>query len=134
MKDTCVITREPAPQLEPRAQGGFAELEFPLSRIFNAEPTGRNAGWTATLHYGYDGVWARDVRRVAPAGGRGISTVGFGNLQYKMNSFVTLGYELSYYRTRAVAGAEAPFPPLFKGVPSHNWHDLRSEFATIFTF
>ncbi len=124
----------PVPQLEPRAQGGFAELEFPLSRIFNAEPGGRNAGWTATIHYGYDAVWARDVRRLAPAGGRGKGDVGFGNLQYKMNNFVTLGYEFSYYRTRAFHGTEAPFLPLFEGLPSRQWHDLRSEFATIFTF
>jgi hypothetical protein len=124
----------PVPQLEPRAQGGFAELEFPLSRIFNAEPTGRNAGWTATLHYGYDAVWARDVRRLAPTGGRGKGDVGFANLQYKMNNYVTLGYEFSYYRTRAFHGTEAPFLPLFEGLPSRQWHDLRSEFATIFTF
>ncbi len=124
----------PVPQFEPRDQGGFAELGFPLSRIFNAEPTGRNAGWTMTLHYGYDGVLARDVRRLAPAGGRGIGDVGFGNLQYKMNNFVTLGFEESYYRTRAIAGPDAPFLPLFQGRPQHEWHDIRSEFSTIFTF
>jgi hypothetical protein len=122
------------PQREPRAQGGFVELEFPLSRIFNAEPTGRNAGWTATFHYGYDAVFARDVRRVAPTGGRGKGDVGFGNLQYKMNQFVTLGYELSYYRTRAIRGTAAPFFPLYRGLPAATWHDLRSEFSTIFTF
>lgn len=124
----------PVPQFEPRAQGGFAELEFPLSRIFNANPAGRNAGWTATLHYGYDAVLARDVRRLAPTGGRGIGDVGFGNLQYKMNNFVTLGYELSYYRTRSIAGTAAPFLPLFQGRPQHEWHNVRSEFSTIFTF
>jgi hypothetical protein len=124
----------PVPQREPRAQGGFVELEFPLSRIFNAEPTGRNAGWTATLHYGLDTVLARDVRKLAPAGGRGTGDVGFANLQYKMNQFVTLGYELSYYRTRAVRGVDSPFLPPFEGVPAAKWHDIRSEFATIFTF
>ena len=124
----------PVPQFEPRAQGGFAELEFPLSRIFNAEPTGRNAGWTATLHYGYDSVLARDVRRLAPTGGRGKGDVGFANLQYKMNNYVTFGFEESYYRTRAFHGTEAPFLPLFQGHPQHQWQDLRSEFATIFTF
>lgn len=124
----------PVPQLEPRAQGGFAELDFPLSRIFNAEPTGRNAGWTATLHYGYDAVWARDVRRLAPTGGRGKGDVAFANLQYKMNNYVTLGFEESYYRTRAFHGTEAPFLPLFEGLSARQWHDLRSEFSTIFTF
>lgn len=124
----------PVPQAEARAQGGFAELEFPLSRIFNAEPTGRNAGWTATLHYGIDSVLARDVRKLAPAGGRGTGELGFGNLLYKMNQFVTIGYELSYYDTRAVRGVEAPFLPIYRGIPAAKWHDLRSEFSTIFTF
>ena len=130
----------PAPIVEPRAQGGFAELEFPLSRIFNAEPGGRNAGWTMVLHYGYDGVFARDVRRAntnaitgVGSGGRGVGEVYFGNLQYKMNSYVTFAYEQSYYRTRAIAGPTGSLP-LFQGVGQHDWHDLRSEFATIFTF
>lgn len=124
----------PVPQQEPRSQGGFVELGIPLSRIFNAEPAGRNAGWTATVHYGYDSVFANDVRRLAPAGGRAKGDVGFGNLLYKMNSFVSLGYELSYYRTRALSGTVAPFFPLYRGVPARQWHDLRSEFSTIFTF
>lgn len=124
----------PVPQREPRAQGGFVELEFPLSRIFNAEPTGRSAGWTTTFHYGIDSVLARDVRKLAPGGGRGTGDVGFWNLQYKMNQFVTLGYELSYYRTRAVRGTTAPFLPLFEGTPTAKWKDIRSEFSTIFTF
>jgi hypothetical protein len=123
----------PVPQLEPRAQGGFAELEFPLSRIFNANPEGRNAGWVAVVHYGYDSVFARDVRKLAPGGGRAKGDVGFANLQYKMNQYVTLAYEFSYYRTRAVAGTTGGLP-LFEGLPARQWHDLRSEFATIFTF
>ncbi len=35
-----------APQRAPRAQGGFVNLGMPLSRWFNANPTGRNAGWS----------------------------------------------------------------------------------------
>ncbi|MFB3814881.1 MAG: hypothetical protein ACE14L_12310 [Terriglobales bacterium] len=122
-----------ADQLAGRSQGGFVELGIPLSRIFNAEPTGRNAGWTMNLHYGIDTVAARDVRRLAPGGGRGTSDWSFANLMYKLNAFVTFGYELGYYRTRAVAGTTGGLP-LFRGVPSRQMHDLRSEFATIFTF
>ena len=33
-----------APQRPVRAQGGFTQLGIPLSRIFNANPAGRNAG------------------------------------------------------------------------------------------
>ena len=39
-----------APQRPVRAQGGFVQIGFPLSRIFNADPNGRNAGWTAYLY------------------------------------------------------------------------------------
>src|ERR1041385_1599320 len=38
-----------APQRPVRAQGGFVQLGFPLSRIFDADPKGRNAGWSAYL-------------------------------------------------------------------------------------
>src|SRR5438270_12049429 len=34
-----------APQRPVRAQGGFVQLGFPISRIFNADPKGRNSGW-----------------------------------------------------------------------------------------
>lgn len=124
---------EIAQQLEPRAQGGFFELGFPLSRLFHANPAGRNAGWTLNVHYGYDSVFARDVRRASPAGGRGVSDVGLANINYKMNQFVTFAYEASYYRTRAFAGTAGQLPAV-SGIPSHQWHDFRSEFFTIFTF
>jgi hypothetical protein len=41
-----------APQRPVRAQGGFVQLGFPLSRLFDADPKGRNAGWTAFVYYG----------------------------------------------------------------------------------
>src|SRR5215213_5615713 len=43
-----------APQRPVRAQGGFVQFGVPLSRVFDADPKGRNAGWTAYLYYGYD--------------------------------------------------------------------------------
>jgi hypothetical protein len=124
-----------APQLPVRSQGGFFELGFPLGRIAHAEPAGRNAGWSLNLHYGYDASLAKDVRRAAPTGGRAISDLGFANLNWKYNQYVTFAIEESYYRTRAVRGTEAPFLPIgINGFPAHQWHDFRSEFATIFTF
>jgi len=50
------------PQRPVRAQGGFAQLSFPLSRIFDANPAGRNAGWTLAFAYGIDQAKGRDVR------------------------------------------------------------------------
>ena len=123
--NAVVANQEPV-----RGQGGFINLGLPLSRWFGADPKGRNAGWTAFLHYGYDEAFARDARRFGA--GRGKSDVFMGNLQYKWNAFVTFAYELSYFRTRAANQAGAL--PLFRGIPSRETHNIRSEFATIFTF
>jgi hypothetical protein len=119
-----------APQRPVRGQGGFAQLGFPLSRLFDADPKGRNAGWTAYLYYGYDQATARDARRFGARGSR--SDLFSGNLQYKLNSFITFAYEQGYYRTRAANRVGAL--PLFRGIPSYTTHNVRSEFATIFTF
>jgi len=114
------------PQDVVRTQGGFFELGFPLSRIFNADPMGRNAGWTLNLHYGLDNAFSREIRKVGNWPNK--SSWAFGNLQYKMNQYVTFGYELGYYESRNVSKA------LFAGTDHHVMHDTRSEFATIFTF
>jgi hypothetical protein len=119
-----------APQRPVRAQGGFVQLGFPLSRIFDANPKGRNAGWTAYLYYGGDQAMARDARRFGGRGDR--SDLFSGNIQYKWNAWVTFAYEEGYYRTRADFRS-GPLP-LFRGVPSFTTHNIRSEFAAIFTF
>lgn len=123
-----------APQRPVRGQGGFVQLGFPLSRIFSADSEGRNAGWTGYLYYGFDEALARDARRFSPVRGR--SDLFSGNVQYKMNSFVTFAFEQGYYRTRAANSSVLDFGglPLFRGIPSYTSHNLRSEFATIFTF
>ena len=122
-----------APQRPVRGQGGFINFGFPLSRIFDADPKGRNAGWTAYLHYGYDQAMARDARRF---GGRAKSDVFMSSLQYKLNAFVTFALEESLFRTRAANNSRFDLNglPLFRGVPSRETHNFRSEFATIFTF
>lgn len=123
-----------APQRPVRARGGFAQLGFPLSRWFHADPKGRNAGWTAFLYYGFDEAVPRDARRFSPVHGR--SDLFSGNIQYKLNSWVTFAIEQGYYRTR-VANQTSLDPgglPLFRGIPTRQSHNLRSEIATIFTF
>ncbi len=122
-----------ADQRPVRSQGGFINLGFPLSRIFDADPKGRYAGFTAYLHYGYDEARASDVRRFSPNGNRQRSDLFSANLQYKLNAFVTFAYEQSLYRTRAIAGPTGTLP-LLRGIPSREAHNVRSEFATIFTF
>jgi len=119
-----------APQRPVRAQGGFVQLGFPLSRLFDADPKGRNAGWTAFVYYGFDQAKARDARRFGLRGGR--SDLFSGNIQYKWNQWVTFAYEEGYYRTRA--DARTGLLPLFRGIPSYTSHNIRSEFAAIFSF
>jgi hypothetical protein len=119
-----------APQRPVRGQGGFIQLGFPLSRIFNADPKGRNAGWTAYIYYGDDQAMARDARRFGARGDR--SDLFSGNIQYKWNQWVTFAYEQGYYRTRA--DFHTGLLPLFRGIPSFTTHNIRSEFAAIFTF
>lgn len=116
-----------------RSQGGFLNLGFPLSRIFHADPAGRNAGWQLFLHYAYDEAKARDVRRIGNT--RQKNDLGAVTLSYKMNNLVTFVLEESLYRTRAVGDPTGAKPfPTYRGVPARQWHDLRSEFGPIFTF
>jgi len=108
------------PQHPPRTQGGFAQISFPLSRIFNANPAGRNAGWTIAFAAGTDQVKARDVlaqqATIAPTaanllpngapvtsfGNRNRSDSAIGTLVWKFNQYVSFNYESSLYRTHAI--------------------------------
>jgi hypothetical protein len=121
-----------ARSLPPRSQGGFLNIGIPLSRLANANPAGRNAGWVFYAHYGYDQVLARDVRR--EGGGRQKGDVAAGTLQYKLNKFVTFVVEESLYRTRALPLGSTGNFPLFEGRPMREWKDFRSEIGPIFTF
>jgi hypothetical protein len=118
------------PQHPPRTVGGFAQLSFPLSRIFNANPAGRNAGWTIAFAAGTDQVKARDIlaqqATIAPTaanllannvpinslGNRNRSDSLIGTLVWKFNQYVSFNYESSIYRTHAVCdgtGVSGPF-------------------------
>jgi len=122
-----------APQRPVRAAGGFVNLGLPLSRIFGADPEGRNMGWSFYLHYGVDFAKARDVERFNPGGARHKSPLYAGTLYYKLNNWVTFAFEQSLYETNAVPGPTGELP-LFRGLPARTWRDLRSEGGTIFTF
>ncbi len=122
-----------APQRPVRSQGGFVNLGFPLGRLVGANPDGRNAGWQLYLHYGIDFAKARDLRRLAGTGGiREKSDVMAATLQYKLNAWVSFVAEQSQYRTRAIPGSVSF--PLFRGIPSREAKDSRTEVGTIFTF
>jgi hypothetical protein len=123
-----------APQRPVRGQGGFVQLGFPLSRLFDADPKGRNAGWSAYVSYGFDEARPRDARRFSPVRGR--SDLFSGNIQYKLNNWVTFALEEGYYRTRAANNSVFDFGglPLYRGVPSRTAHNVRSEFGAIFNF
>ncbi len=118
-----------APQRPVRGEGGFISLGFPLSRIFEADPKGRNAGWTAVLYYGFDEAKSRDARRFSPV--RGKSDLFLG-----MNGLITFAYEQGLYRTRAANNSLFDFGglQLLRCIPSRAAHNVRSEFATIFSF
>ena len=129
--DSTCTTATVAPQQPVRAQGGFVNVGFPLGRIFGANPEGRNAGWQLYLHYGIDEAKARDIRRqTAIRTNKG--DLAAATLLYKLNSWVTFGFEQSMYRGRTpnpgFSGAS------FRGNPARSARDLRSEFGTIFTF
>jgi len=111
------------PQRPLRAQGGFTQLSFPLSRIFDANPAGRNAGWTLALAYGTDQVKARDIRAMTAVGAingtgttggllsngwvanangqRDRSDMGAATLVWKFNQYVAFNYETSVYLTHS---------------------------------
>src|SRR6266567_8855 len=122
-----------APQRPVRASGGFINLGLPFSRIFGADPQGRNVGWSLYFHYGVDFAKARDVERFNPGGARHKSPLYAGTVYYKLNNWVTFAFEQSLYQTNAVPGATGELP-LFRGIPSRTWRDLRAEGGTIFTF
>jgi hypothetical protein len=114
--------------LQPIAgQGGFAEMSFPLSRIFNASTEGYNSGWVLHFTYSTDRAKARDVRH-----GNGLARTDLdtGSITYKLNKWVTFVNELSYINTRAATANSK----LFEGrhvTQAHNW---RNEFGPVFVF
>lgn len=120
-----------APERPLRVEGGFAQLGLPLSKLLKAHAGSRNAGWTLYAMYGIDQVKERDLNRLGTGGTRHYSTMAVGTLNYSMNKWIMFSLEESLYTTHA--NPEQPLP-LFKGVPSREWNDVRTEFGPIFSF
>ena len=110
--------------------GGFAELSFPLSRIFHANPEGPNSGWVLHLGYGTDRANYADARHGNKLGRTDLDTA---SLTYRLNKWVTFVHEVSYINTRTASGAVTVKLP-FAGVPTKQAHNWRNEFGPIFTF
>jgi hypothetical protein len=132
-----------APQLPIRGYGGNVQLGLPISRWFDANPKGRNAGWQAYLEYGIDATNASDFYKAkaigADGGGPIKSTLKGLTVFYKMNPWVQFGFEESDYTSYAVpaiSGADAGICNVTKvgNKPVCNATDWRTEFGPIFTF
>jgi hypothetical protein len=129
-----------APQRAIRTYGGFVQLCLPLSRWFNADPKGHNAGWQLYFEHGLDQVVHSDFAKAKGIGADGAgpykSTLNAATLFYKLNPWCTFGFEESLYSSYSLPNAKGVFTPntSVAGVPSRTWRDLRSEFGPIFTF
>ena len=132
-----------APQLPVRGYGGFIQLGLPLSRWFNADPKGRNAGWQAYAEWGLDATQANDFRIAKAIGANGAgpvkSNLKAGTLFYKMNPWVQFGFEESNYTSyaySATSGASQGICNTTKvsGKPSCSVTNWVTEFGPIFTF
>ncbi len=132
-----------APQLPVRGYGGFVQAGFPLSRWFNADPKGRNAGWQAYFEYGIDADNANDFYHAkdigADGGGPIKSTIKAATIFYKMNPWVQFGFEESDYESFAVPATTGKDIGVCNATkvgnkPTCNATDWRTEFGPVFTF
>jgi hypothetical protein len=127
-----------APQKAVRGYGGFIQAGFPISRWFNAEPKGRNAGWQAYIEYGIDAANANDFRYAKDIGAAGAGpikdTVKAFTLFYRMNPWVQFGFEESDYSGYALPNNKGICTTKVAGLPTCTSTDWRSEFGPVFTF
>jgi hypothetical protein len=138
---TCGGTVVVAPQRPIRGFGGFVQVGLPLSRWFNADPKGHNAGWQLLFTVGKDQVNDRDLNNpgfVGAYNGGGTAPLpllmgktAIGTLYYKFNNWCQFAFEQSVYATRGLDHATIY---TIAGQPSNEWQDHRTEFGPIFTF
>ncbi len=121
-----------APERPYRSFGGFINLGLPLSRWFNANPKGHNAGWQVFLHVGKDQMVHRDLINPNFTGQNALlmGKIFAGTLYYKVNPWCTFGFEQSVYGTRLKPGEDYTIA----GQLSNLWQDHRTEFGPVFTF
>ena len=132
---------EVAPQRPIRSFGGFVQLGLPLSRWFNADPRGHNAGWQLLFTIGKDQVNNHDLNNpgFVPAYNGGgtaplpmlMGKTAIGTVYYKFNNWCQFAFEQSVYATRMKDGLTIY---TIAGTPSNEWQDHRTEFGPIFTF
>jgi hypothetical protein len=128
-----------APQKPIHAFGGFAQLSFPLSKWFNANPLGHNAGWQLHFTLGKDQVSDKDLNNPGfTANANVVSPLpmlmgksAIATLYYKLNTWASFAFEQSIYATRAKDDITLY---TIAGKPSNEWQDHRTEFGPIFTF
>ncbi len=127
-----------APQYPVRGYGGFVQVGLPLSRWFNAEPKGRNAGWQAYFEYGIDAANASDFRKAKNIGASGAgplkSTLKGLTVFYKMNNWVQFGFEESQNQSTALPNSDGVCTTKVAGKPACTWTDWRTEFGPVFSF
>jgi hypothetical protein len=139
----CSVTPDPvtgcpvgnvvvAPERPIRSFGGFVNLGLPLSRWFNADPKGHNAGWQLFLHAGKDQMVHRDISTEHLSGSNALlmGKLFAATLYYKVNPWCTFAIEQSTYATRLKNNEHY----LIAGSPSNEWQDHRTEFGPVFTF
>jgi hypothetical protein len=128
-----------APQRPIRSFGGFVQLGLPLSRWFNADPKGHNAGWQLHFTLGKDQVNDRDLNNPGFTSNANIAAPlpllmgksAIATLYYKINTWATFAFEQSVYATRLEDHLTIYS---IAGQPSNEWQDHRTEFGPIFTF
>jgi hypothetical protein len=128
-----------APQRAVRGYGGFVQVGLPLSRWFNADPKGRNAGWQAYFEYGLDAAVANDFRlakgiNLTTGGGPIKDTLKGVTIFYKLNPYVQFGFEESQYQGTALSNNAGVCTTKVAGLPSCTSTDWRTEFGPVFTF
>ena len=109
----CSVTPDPvtgcpaanvvvAPERPIRSFGGFVNLGLPLSRWFNANPKGHNAGWQLFLHAGKDQMVHRDISTETLSGSNALlmGKLFAATLYYKVNPWCMFAIEQSTYATR----------------------------------
>ncbi|MGA2358953.1 MAG: hypothetical protein ABSF66_08140 [Terriglobales bacterium] len=129
---TCSGSAVVAPERPIRSFGGFINLGLPLSRWFNANPQGHNAGWQLYLHAGKDQMVHRDISTETLTGSNALlmGKLVAASLYYKVNPWCMFGIEQSVYATRLKNNGHY----LIAGSPSNEWQDHRTEFGPVFTF
>lgn len=133
----CQSTPVQSSLLQPvGGSGGFFELNFPLSRIFHANPEGPNSGWVLHAMYGTDRANYSDAQHGNHLGRTDLDTM---SLTYRLNRWVTFTHEVSYIATftandHEAGGVIVPHFLPFAGHEVRQAHNWRNEFGPVFTF